>query len=69
MTDVKKTASQRAIQKTAEATSELIGNKTADKITSVSKKSSQNNFDETKNETNTKRNIYLQKKDNKLLMD
>ena len=35
-----KTASKRAIQKTAEATGYLIGNKIADKITSVSKKSS-----------------------------
>ena len=37
-TDVIKTASKRAIQKTAEATCDLIGNKIADKITSVSKK-------------------------------
>ena len=37
-TDALKTASKRAIQKTAEATGNLIGNKTADKITSVSKK-------------------------------
>ena len=34
----KKTASKRAIQKIAEATSDLIGNKIADKIKSVSKK-------------------------------
>ena len=32
-TDAIKTASKRAIQKTAEATGDLIGNKTADKIT------------------------------------
>ena len=37
-TDAIKTASKRAIQKTAEATDDLIGNKIADKITSVSKK-------------------------------
>ena len=37
-TDAIKTASKRAIQKTAEATGGLIGNKIADKITSVSKK-------------------------------
>ena len=37
-TDAIKTASKRAIQKTAEATSDLIGNKIADKITSISKK-------------------------------
>ena len=38
-TDAIKTASKRAIQKTAEATGDLVGNKLADKITSVSKKS------------------------------
>ena len=37
-TYVIKTASKRAIQKTAEATGDLIGNKIADKIRSVSKK-------------------------------
>ena len=53
--DVIKTTSKRAIQKTAEATRDLIGNKIADNITSVSKKpamelhykeSSNNNNDE-----------------------
>ena len=38
--DTIKTASKRAIEKTTEATADLIGNKTADKITSISKKSS-----------------------------
>ena len=37
-TDVIKTISKRATQKTAEATGDLIGNKIADKITSVSEK-------------------------------
>ena len=37
-TDAIKTASKRSIQKTAEATDDLIGNKIADKITSISKK-------------------------------
>ena len=36
-TDAIKTASKRAIHKTAEATGDLIGNKIDDKITSVSK--------------------------------
>ena len=40
ITDVIKTASKRAIQKTAEATGDLIGNEAADKITSVPKKKS-----------------------------
>ena len=39
-TDAIKTASKRAIQKSAEATGGLIGNKIDDKITSVSKKNS-----------------------------
>ena len=38
-TDAINTAPKRAIQKTAEATGDLVGNKTADKITSASKKS------------------------------
>ena len=41
-TDAIKTASERAIQKTAEATGDLIGNKIVDKITSVSKRKSNN---------------------------
>ena len=39
-TDAIKIASKRAIQTTAEATGDLIGNKIEDKITNVSKKSS-----------------------------
>ena len=41
--DTIKTASKRAIVKTAEATGDLIGIKIADKITIVSKKLSNNN--------------------------
>ena len=37
--DVFKTASKRAIKKTAEATCDLISNKSADKITKVSRNS------------------------------
>ena len=37
-TDAIKTASKRAIQKTAKATGNLINNKIADKITNISKK-------------------------------
>ena len=40
-----KDASKRAIQKTAEATSDLIGNKNADKITKVSISSPQNSLE------------------------
>ena len=72
--DAIKTASKRAIQKTAEASGDLIGNKTADKITSISKKPAKelhdNNNDETKEDaeiTTHKKDTCLQKKDNKLL--
>ena len=44
--DAIKTASKRGIQKTAEATGDLIGNKIADKITSASKKPSNNSNDD-----------------------
>ena len=40
-TDAIKTASKRAIQKTTEATGDLIVNKIADKVTSVSKKTAE----------------------------
>ena len=75
-TDAIKTASKRAIQKTAEATGDLIGNKIADKITIVSKKKSAkelHNNDQTKDEdveiTTLRKDTYLPKKDNKLLMN
>ena len=42
-TDALKTDSKRVIQKTAEATGDLTGNKIADKITRVSKTSPKNN--------------------------
>ena len=42
-TNAFKTASKRAIQKTAEATGYLNGNKIADRTTKVSKNSQQNN--------------------------
>ena len=42
-TDACKTASKRAIQKTAEATGDLTVNRIANKITKVSKNSQQNN--------------------------
>ena len=42
-TDAIKIASKKVIQKTAEATGDLIGNKIADKITSISKKPTNNN--------------------------
>ena len=66
-TDAIKTASKMAIQKIAEATGDLIGNKIADRITSVSKESSK----ETQNDEieASKKDTYLQKKSNKLVMN
>ena len=51
--DVAKTASKRGVQKTAEATGDLIGNKIADKITSLGKTKSRGNEDE-------RQEIYIQ---------
>ena len=68
-TDPVKTASKRAIQKTAEATGDLIGNKIADKITSASKKSHQKNHKMKLLMKYLKRDIFLQKKDKRLLMN
>ena len=60
-TDAFKTASQKVIQKAVEATEGLIGNKIADEITRVSKA-----IDEKKKPL--KKNVYVQKRDRKLLM-
>ena len=75
-TDAIKTASKRAIQKTAEATGDLIDNKHADKIMSIStelhSKKTQNNESEADSEVRRmyqKKDAYLQEKDNKLLMN
>ena len=54
--DAIKTTSKRAIQKTAEVTGDLIGNKIADKITSVSKKSNNNNNNDNNNNNNNHNN-------------
>ena len=64
-----KTVSKRAVQKTAEATGELISNKIADKVTSASKKSSaehskklQNNEAKDETEIPKERNISPEKR-------
>ena len=60
--DAAKTASKRVVQKSAEATGDLIGNKIADKMTSIGKPKE-------KGKTKEIEEIYIhQKKDNKLLM-
>ena len=60
-TDPIKIASKRAIQKTAEANGDFVGNKIADKITSVSKKSTKKlpNIDEDAELTTHKKKIYI----------
>ena len=60
--DAAKTASKKVVQKTAEATGDLIEKKVADKITSVGK---------SKEKTSKAEEIFTfhQKKDNKLLRD
>ena len=70
-TNAIKTASKRSIQKTAVGTGDVIGNKIADKITNVSKKlnNNNNNNNEDVEITAHKKNIYLQKKCSKLLMN
>ena len=53
--DAAKIASKRAVQKTAEATGDLIGKKIADKITLVGKTESKEKVDE----TNERQEIYI----------
>ena len=59
--DTAKTPSKRVLQKTAEATGDLIRNKLADEITLIGKPKEK----ETKKQ---KKFIFHQKKDNKLMM-
>ena len=58
-TNVTKIASKRAVQKTVKATSDLLGNKTADKITSVSKKYPKNNLKAVKGEEDIPKERYI----------
>ena len=69
--DALKTPSKRAIRKTAEATGDLIGNKITDKITkkpSIELHSIEIHANGT-NIKHQKKDIYLQKKDSKSLMN
>ena len=71
-TDTIKAASKRAIQKIAEATDDLIGNKIAGKITTKNfffEKVFQKNLQWKLIMKYLKNDIYLQKEDNKLLMN
>ena len=58
--DTAKTASKRVVQKTAEATGDLIGNKIADKITSVGK---------SKEKTNNPEEIYIPPEERQQIID
>ena len=60
-TDPIKTASKRIIQKTAESTSGLIGNKIADKTTSISKTSTKEKQTELAQRTQQKK-IYISRR-------
>ena len=55
LTDTAKTASKKVVQKTAEATGDLNGNKIADKITSVGKTKSKEDETNKRQEFNTTR--------------
>ena len=67
--------SKKQFKKKREATGDLTGNEIADKITSISKKSSAEHSmaelhskNDAKSETEVPKDTYLQKKGNKLLM-
>ena len=68
--DAVKTASKRAIQKTEKAFGDLIDNTIADEITSISKCLNKLHSKQIRMKKKyQKKDIYLQKKDNKLLMN
>ena len=64
-----KIASKRAIQKTAEATGDLVGNKIVKKITTISKNQQVNHTQMRLAMKYQKKDIYLHKKDKKLLIN
>ena len=72
-TDELETASKRAIQKAAEKTGDLVGNEIADKIISISKKKKSHKMMSCNQIRQImkyeKKDIYLHKKDNRLLMN
>ena len=68
--DAIKTASKRVIQKTPEATGDLIGNKIADKITSILNKKSSNNDDAEENvEITTHKKRYVSPEERQQIID
>ena len=63
--DAAKTTSKSIVQKTAEAIGDLVGNKIADKITSVGKTKSK----EKEGETNKNEEIYIQPEKGQQIID
>ena len=63
--DAAKTASKRVVQKTAEATGDLIGNEIADKVTSVGKTKRKKKEDE----TNKRQEIYIPSEKRQQIID
>ena len=66
--DAAKTDSKRVVQKTAEATADLIESKIADSITSAGKTKSKKKEKKEEETNNRQEFTYHQKKDRKLLM-
>ena len=69
VTNTLKTASKRSIQKTAEATGDLISNKIPDKMTAVSKISPQNNSETITNEEEIPRERSISPKKRQQIID
>ena len=68
-TDAIKTVSKRAIQKTAEATGDLVGNKIADKITSASKKSHNEKIQSNEVNNEIPKERYISPKERQQIID
>ena len=64
-----KTASKRAIQKTAEATGNLIDNKIAGKFTITSKKSRNEELSSTEVNNEIRKEIYISPKERQHIID
>ena len=67
--DAIKTASKGAIQKTAEVTGDLIGNKIADKITSIWKMSSEKQNYDSSNEIEVPKRRYISPEERQQIID
>ena len=67
--DAIKTASERAIQKTAEATGDLIGNKMTDKIKNVSKKSPKELHSQNEDELGKPKKSYVSREKRQQIID